>query len=78
MMEDRIGMALAVNRIGVNNYNINKFDKSVEYHLKHLELSDIENSYAAYYNLGITYRNIKNYDESTLYFTKALEWALYH
>lgn len=74
-MEDKIGVALGMNRIGVNYYNLNRYEKSLEFHLKNSELSDRENSFAAYYNLGITYRSLKNYDESLDYFRRALEWA---
>lgn len=74
-MEDKIGVALAVNRLGVNYYNIGRADKSVEFHLKNLEFSDKENCFAGYYNLGISYRSLMKYEESLQYFNTALEWA---
>jgi len=74
-MEDKIGVALAMNRIGVNYFNIGKFQKSIEFHQKNLELSDRENSFAAYYNLGISNRSLANFDESLKYFRMALDWS---
>jgi len=74
-MEDKIGVALALNRLGVNYFNIGRADKSVEFHLKNLELSDRENCFAAYYNLGIAYRNLKQYEESLQYFQGGFDWA---
>lgn len=74
-MEDKIGMALALNRIGVNYFNDGKFDLSEKFHLKNLELSDRENSYAAFYNLGITCRSNDKLQEALNYFNESLEWA---
>lgn len=74
-MEDKIGVALAMNRLGVNYFNLGRSDKSAEFHLKNLELSDRENCFAAYYNLGISYRSLKKYEESLQYFQTAFEWA---
>ena len=31
-MEDKIGMALAANRIAINYYNNKKYKKSIEFH----------------------------------------------
>lgn len=77
-MEDKIGMALALNRLGVNNFNDGKFDLSEKFHLKNLDLSDRENSFAGYYNLGITSRSAGNYEDALNYFNEALEWAFEH
>ena len=74
-MEDKIGMALATNRIGVNYFNQKRYDKSVEFHLQNISLSDIENAFAGYYNLGIAYRKLKEYDQAMENFQKSLEWS---
>eukprot|EP01017_Pseudomicrothorax_dubius_P038501 TRINITY_DN5778_c0_g1_i2.p1 TRINITY_DN5778_c0_g1~~TRINITY_DN5778_c0_g1_i2.p1 ORF type:complete len:343 (+),score=115.18 TRINITY_DN5778_c0_g1_i2:266-1294(+) len=74
-LEDRIGMALAMNRLGTNLFKLGKFEKSVEAHMKHLELTSAENSFAAYYNLGICFRYLKRFEDSLLNFRKALEWS---
>jgi len=74
-MEDKIGVALALNRLGVNYFNLGRADKSVDFHMKNLELSDKENSFAGYYNLGISFRTLKSYEESLQYFQTGLEWA---
>mmetsp|Transcript_20124 Transcript_20124/g.17243 ORF Transcript_20124/g.17243 Transcript_20124/m.17243 type:complete len:131 (+) Transcript_20124:1091-1483(+) len=74
-MEDKIGVALGMNRIGVNYFNLNRFEKALEFHLKNVELSDRENSFAAFYNLGINYRSLGKYEEALDYFRRSLEWA---
>ena len=74
-MEDKIGVSLALNRLGVNYFNLGRADKSVDFHLKNLELSDQENCFAAYYNLGISYRSLKKFEEALHYFQTANDWA---
>ncbi len=74
-MEDKIGMALATNRIGVNYFNEKRYDKSVEFHLQNVTLSDVENAFAGYYNLGIAYRKLKEFDLSIENFQKSLDWS---
>ena len=37
-------------------------DKSLEFHLKHIEFADNESKFASYYNLGISYRLMKDFD----------------
>ncbi|CAG9317583.1 unnamed protein product [Blepharisma stoltei] len=75
LLDDPVGAALALNRLGVVYYNMNKLEKSIQFHMKHCEFSDKENKFAAYYNLGITSRLVGKYGESVQYFTKALNWA---
>jgi len=67
-MEDKVGMALAMNRIGINKYNYGQAEESIEYHLHNLGLTDKENAFAGLYNLGISYREVNNYEESIVYF----------
>ena len=40
MMEDKIGLALGANRIAVNFFNSEEYEKSIDFHTKNLELSD--------------------------------------
>lgn len=63
-MEDKIGMALAANRIAINYYNIKKYKKSIDYHLQNQKLSDWENAYSGFYNLGISYRKVQEFKKS--------------
>jgi len=39
-MEDKVGMALAMNRIGINLFNSGAKKRSIEYHLKNIEFTD--------------------------------------
>ena len=55
-MEDKIGMALGANRIGIDYFHICDYAKSIEYHKVNIENSDSENCFAGYYNLGIALR----------------------
>ena len=57
-MEDKIGMALAANRISICYFNMNKFQKSLEYILINIKLSDNDNLYSGVYNIGIIYRSL--------------------
>lgn len=75
VLDDPIGAALALNRLGIVYFNLGKTEKSIKFHLKHAEFSDKENKFAAYYNLGISYRNLKEGKESIKYLAKALGWA---
>ena len=75
MMEDKIGLALGANRIAVNYFNDGAYDKSIEYHKQNIQLSDNENTFAGYYNIGISYRKNRDFNESIANFKKALEWA---
>ena len=74
-MEDKIGMALATNRIGVNYFNEKRFEKSVEFHIQNVSLSDVENAFAGYYNLGIAYRKLKDFELAMENFQKSLDWS---
>lgn len=40
-----------------------------------MALTDQENVFASYYNIGICFRVLKKYDSAIEYFQKALEWA---
>lgn len=68
MLEDPIGAALALNRIGVAYYKCKSFVKSLKFHLKHIEFTDKDNLFAAFYNVGICYRVIGDYEKSMTYF----------
>jgi tetratricopeptide (TPR) repeat protein len=64
-----------LNRIGVAYHKLKKFEKSLNFHKKHLEFTDSENIYAAYYNCGISLRFMKKYSESIEFFKNSLDWA---
>jgi tetratricopeptide (TPR) repeat protein len=69
-------MAFAMNRIGVNYHRLGNDEKSCEYNKKNIELSDFENIFAGYYNVGISLRNQMMSAESIEYFNKALDWSI--
>ena len=76
ILEDPVGAALALNRLGVAYHKLKNYEKSLMFHMKHKEYTDKENLFAAYYNLGISQRLMKNNDEAVQFFTKALESAV--
>lgn len=78
ILEDPVGAALALNRLGVAYHKIKNYDKSLMFHMKHKEYTDKENLFAAYYNLGISQRLLKRNEDAVQSFTKALEWATLH
>lgn len=75
ILDDPIGAALALNRLGIVYYNLGKLDKSIRFHLKHAEFSDKDNKFAAFYNLGISYRCLNDHKESLKFLNKSLAWA---
>jgi len=75
LLDDPVGAALALNRLGVVYYNYGKLQKSLQFHAKHREFSDKENVFAALYNLGITHRKLANYAEAADYLSQGLEWV---
>ncbi len=59
IMEDKIGMALAANRISICYFNMNQLQKSLEYILINIKLSDNDSLYSGVYNIGIIYRSLE-------------------
>lgn len=68
IMEDKIGMALAANRISVCYFNLKNYQKSLEYILINIKLSDNDNLYSGVYNIGIIYRALQQYDNALVNF----------
>jgi hypothetical protein len=66
-MEDKIGMSLGANRVGISYFNCGEVHKSIIYHNENLKLSDTENCFAGFYNLGICYRKLNKLQESLEY-----------
>ena len=68
LMEDKIGMALGANRIAVNYFYNNTYDRSIDFHKQNLSLSDQENLFAGYYNLGIAHRKTQQFNTAVDFF----------
>jgi hypothetical protein len=75
VLDDSIGAALALNRIGVVYFKKKKITKSLKFHMKHCKATDTENAFSAYYNIGICHRVMGDHSKAYWYFTKAIEWA---
>ena len=43
--------------------------------MKHSKITDTENAFVSFYNLGVCHRVIEDYSKAYWYFSKALEWA---
>jgi len=54
---------------------MSQYQKSLEYILINIKLSDNDNLYSGVYNIGIIYRSLNQYDLSLNNFQKALEWS---
>jgi len=76
ILEDPVGASLGLNRLGVMYHKLRNYEKSLQFHLKHMQFTDNENIFASFYNIGISYRLLKNFEESINYFKKALEWSI--
>ena len=55
-MEDKIGIELAINRISINYYNLEKFGKALEFNRQLTKFINSENIFICIYNLAITLR----------------------
>lgn len=75
MLDDPIGAALGLNRLGVIYFNQHKYQKSLQFHQKHCEFTDIDNKFAAFYNIGLCLRALDQYAESLHSLTQAFQWA---
>lgn len=75
MLDDPIGAALGLNRLGVIYFNQQKYLKSLQFHQKHCEFTDIENKFAAYYNIGLCQRALNQYTDSLRSLSEALRLA---
>ena len=76
MLEDPVGAALALNRLGVTYHKIKNFEKALVFHQKHLEQTEKENLFAAHFNVGISMRNLKNYNGAIESFRQAIDESL--
>jgi hypothetical protein len=54
-------MALGANRVGVNYFYYGDHPKSITFHNENLKLSDNDNCFAGFYNLGICHRRIAKF-----------------
>jgi tetratricopeptide (TPR) repeat protein len=68
-------MSLGANRVAVNLFYEGQIHKSISFHHENLKLSDNENCFAAYYNLGICHRFQGEYENSLNFLDTGLEWA---
>lgn len=76
LLDDPIGAALALNRLGVSYHKNGNNQRSLQFHIKHEDFSDQENVFAAFYNIGMCHRILGSITDSLTYFSKALEWAV--
>lgn len=74
-MDDPVGSALAINRLGVIYFKLKKFDKSLKFHIKHEEYADRDNVYASCYNIALCYRFLRQNEQSIIYFKKSLDYV---
>jgi hypothetical protein len=57
----KIGMALGSNRVALSEYYRGNINKCVTYNQENLKLSDKDNSFAGFYNLGICFRKLDRF-----------------
>lgn len=75
LLDDPIGAALALNRLGCVYFSLGKYQLSLQFHQKHCEFAERDNLFASYYNLGICHRILGDIEESIEYFHKAYDWS---
>lgn len=76
-MQDKVGMAFALNRIGIGFYFLEKYDVSLKYNKNCLEMIDNDNEYSVLYNIGICFRKMKDFFESLKFFEKVKRKSLF-
>jgi len=72
---DKIGIVIALNRLGINYQHLRDFRKSLENHLQTLEYSTQPDYFAAYYNVAIALRKLHHFSQAVAYLQKALAWT---
>ncbi len=58
IMEDKIGMSVGANRVGISYFNCKDYEKSITFHNENLKLSDHDSCFVGFYNIGISYRKL--------------------
>jgi tetratricopeptide (TPR) repeat protein len=74
-MQDKVGISFALNRIAISLYFQKKYDLSLKFNNKCLEMIDDENLYSVLYNVGIVHRKLNQFEESLAIFSQALSWS---
>lgn len=75
LLEETEACALAINRLGVIYFKLNYFNRSLRYHLTHLQLSCEEDLFVSHYNIGVSLRGFKRYKKAVDRFIIALDFA---
>ena len=63
-MEDVIGMSLGANRVAISYFNCGQTEKSIMFHNENLKLSNNDNCFVGFYNIGICYRRLNKLEEA--------------
>lgn len=68
-------MCLGANRVAISYFHCGEINKSILFHNENLKLSDSDNCFVGFYNLGICHRKLNKLQEAIEYFESALNWA---
>lgn len=69
------GEALAYNCLGIDSFKMGKYDESIQYHNKHLELADTTGRLIAHSNLGIVFQAMGLAEHAAIHHQHAIEYA---
>jgi len=69
------GEALAYNCLGIDCFKMGKYDESIQYHNKHLELADTTGRLIAHSNLGIVFQAMGLGEHAAIHHQHAIEYA---
>jgi len=67
--------ALAYNCLGIDYFKLGKYDESIQYHNKHLELADTTGRLIAHSNLGIVFQAMGLAEHAAIHHQHAIEYA---
>lgn len=69
------GEGLAYNCLGIDTFKVGKYDESIQYHNKHLELADGTGRLIAHTNLGIVFQAMGLSEHAAIHHQHAIEYA---
>jgi len=69
------GEALAYNCLGIDTFKLGRYDESIQFHNKHLELADSTGRLIAHTNLGIVFQAMGLSEHAAIHHQHAIEYA---
>ncbi len=75
LLEETDACALAINRLGVLYFKLGYPNRSLRYHLTHLQLSCEQDLFVSHYNIAVSLRGFRRFNKAIDRFLTALDFA---